>query len=457
MSVSNLTKEECARIMSLYEMTSRAAKEDADEFTQREAENAAGALFRLLAKHGLNFGDIPEIQRQHAGHEAAKADAAAAPPDTNNQPHALELVHHILREWIDVQEHEYVGIALWILHTHVFEHFAVTPRLALLSPVNGCGKSNVLRVAEHLTPNAAYFEDISAADLKLLLDEGHTMLLDEGDNAGLRVDDTMRLVLNGGYERGRSGRVMSGRHHERSAFGPLAFATIGTLPRPLTTRSIVVMMHRSKRTDLKTKQHLRMTAEMKRLEGVRRLIVAWAQNNPTFSSTPKLPKILRHRMADNWRVLLAIADSFGSAYWSKAARDAAEAFAVGYSDEDAPISLLYDIRTIFIRRHIDRIKSRDLTQELHQLEDGEGVWSAWTGEREERPPHPITQGEVAMLLRRFSRTELRARPLFSLSRHSGGVAARGYYRSQFEPWFEGYCPEGSEAEVVRQLRPEAKG
>jgi hypothetical protein len=454
--MSQIDDKDLRLIVSLYDMTQRAAKEDADEFTRNEGINATAALFRLFARYGLSFGDIPEIQRRHAENEAARATSpsASAPSD---QPNALELVHHVLQEYIDVQPHEYVGIALWILHTQVFDRFEVTPRLGLFSPVRGCGKTNLLKLAERLTPNAARYDNITAAVLFRLIDDGSpTMLLDEGDNIGLKIDQVMRRVLNGGYERGgHTGRIINGVPREYSTFAPVAIGAIGTLPLPLMARSIVIAMQRSKRDDLKTKEDLATPAEVNRLEAVRRIIVAWAQN-AVLSKTPRLPKILRLRTADNWRVLISIADSFGNAYWSKTARDAAVVFAAGYHDEDAPVALITDIRTIFIRRHIDRIKSLDLAQELHQLEDGMGIWTAWCGDNDDQAPHAITQGEIATLLRRFSRTELRPRPLFDLgSRNSRGVGGRGYYRKQFEPWWEGYCSEHHEAEI-RQLRPDAQ-
>ena len=454
MAAPKLDKDECARIVSLFEMTQRAAREDADEFTRNEGVNATAALFRLFAKHGLNFGDMPEIQRQHAENEAAKnATSTSATSAAGDQYHALELVHHVLQEWIDVQPHEYIGIALWILHTHVFDRFEVTPRLALLSPVRGCGKTNALKLFEKLTPNAARYENVTAAVLFRLLDAGgYTLLLDEGDNIGLKMDHIMRRVLNGGYDRGgHTGRVVNGIPRDYSTFGPLAIGAIGTLPLPLMQRSTIINMQRSKRDDLKTKEQLSTPEEVNRLEAVRRIIVTWAQNNPTLSKTTKLPKILRLRTADNWRVLISVADSFGDAYWSKAARDAAVVFAAGYHDEDAPVALITDIRTIFIRRHVDRITSLDLSQELHQLEDGMGIWTAWCGDNDDQASHAISQGEIATLLRRFSRTELRPRPLFT---SKSAVAARGYYRAQFEPWWARYCPEHGNAEV-RQLRPDA--
>lgn len=146
----------------------------------------------------------------------------------------------------------------------------------------------------------------------------------------------------------------------------------------------------------------------------------------------------------------------GSSYWSEAAREAAVTFAGGYHDEDAPVALLTDIRTVFVRLGVDRIKSLELGRQLHELEDGMGIWTAWCGDNDDQAPHTTTQGEIAMLLRRFSRTELRPRPLFEFSRLQGAIAGRGYYRSQFEPWWARYCSAHGGAEI-RQLRPDTPG
>ena len=452
---NRVSEDVVRRIVALFAMTERAARENADEFTRNEGINATAALFRLFAEHELTFADLPEIQRWHAENEAARAatKTTGASASDIEQPNVLELVHHVLREHTDVKFHEYVGLALWILAAHAFNHFEVTPRLALLSPVRGCGKTNLLKVIERLTPNAVRYANVTAATLFRVVDEGlPTLLLDEGDNLGLKIDRVMRSVLNDGYERGGIiARSPGGIRREYSIFAPAAIAAIGSLPLPLMARSIMIAMHRSRRDDLKTKEALSTPAEVNRLEAVRRLIVAWAQSVSAFNKSPKLPKILRLRVADNWRVLITIADSFGSAFWSKAARDAAVTFAAGYHDEDAPVALLTDIRTVFTRLRVDRIKSLALAQALHQLEDGMGIWSAWCGDNDDQSPHAISQGEIASLLRRFTKVELRPRPLFDLgSRDDRGPAGRGYYRKQFEPWWAIYCPEHTSAEV-RQL------
>src|SRR5262249_37066002 len=126
------------------------------------------------------------------------------------------------------------------------------------------------------------------------------------------------------------------------------------------------------------------------------------------------------------------------------------------------VALLYDTYAVFRLRHTDRIKGAMLMKMLHEMEDGVGIWSAWRGENDDQFPHPITQGEIASLYRRFSR-DLRPKPLFELgSRETRGTAGRGYYFEQFKPWWAKYCPDleiedAAEQEgVVRQLHAKQK-
>ena len=58
-----------------------------------------------------------------------------------------------------------------------------------------------------------------------------------------------------------------------------------------------------------------------------------------------MPKRLRGRSADNWRVLFAIADAYGEG-WGESARLAALIMAGGYRDEDIVVTLLGHIREL---------------------------------------------------------------------------------------------------------------
>ena len=207
---------------------------------------------------------------------------------------------------------------------------------------------------------------------------------------------------------------------------------------------------------MKTIEQMKTPEETERFEALRQHIAAWSASITRFDPDPSLPKILRGRTADNWRVLISIADSFGNAYWSETARKAAVAFAGGFYDEDACVALLYDIRTVFRREGVDRIKSAVLVKMLCELEEGIGIWSAWRGEADDQTPHAITQGGVAALLRRFDRN-LRAKPMFELGSHSTrGKAARGYLKLQFAHWWKMYCPEDTDEDANNVLHLKAK-
>jgi hypothetical protein len=393
-------------------MTSGATREDADEAIRNEARNAFDMLLRLLGKYGLTLADIPKIQQRHqegAAVKAANAAAAAGP----GEPNAFDLTRYMLEGYANMQSpHDYVATTLWFLHSYVFDRFMITPRLALLSPVPGCGKSMVLKLAERLTANPEKHDNITAAAL-------------------------FRL-----RKRSRPSRRWPSPRSARST-------------RPLIHRSVVIRMRRTSRTDLKTVELMDMAEEIQRFDAVRRRIVTWAQG-AKFRPDPPLPKVLHGRQGDNWRVLIAIADSFG-APWGKMAREAAVAFAAGSGDEDSLILLLYDIRTIFRAGNLDRIKSAVLIRELIDMEDGVGLWGAWRGENDDQSPHEITQAEVASLLRRLD--GLRPQTVFERgSRQSRGPSGRGYYRKQFELWWRIYCRDDDEpanSDMVRRLHPKA--
>jgi len=86
---------------------------------------------------------------------------------------------------------------------------------------------------------------------------------------------------------------------------------------------------------------------------VRQSVSLWA-NEATLAPDPAMPQGLRGRAADNWRVLLSIADAY-SEEWGERARSAALIMARGYRDEDIVVTLLRHIREIFEGHRVDRI------------------------------------------------------------------------------------------------------
>ena len=114
-----------------------------------ETENARVKLNRLLAKHRLSWNDLPAILAAiHNTGTTATQSATQPPATTTSAVNVLDLVVRLVEIHIAVGGEESLVIALWILHTYVFDRFSITPRLTLLSPVRGCGKTLSLLLVE---------------------------------------------------------------------------------------------------------------------------------------------------------------------------------------------------------------------------------------------------------------------------------------------------------------------
>ena len=75
-----------------------------------------------------------------------------------------------------------VAVALWVVHTHVFDSFETTPYLAITSPVKRSGKSRLLEILELLAARAWTILTPSEAVVFRKIDRDRpTVLLDEVD------------------------------------------------------------------------------------------------------------------------------------------------------------------------------------------------------------------------------------------------------------------------------------
>ena len=134
-----------------------------DPSSDKESAAARTALLELLKKNGRTWHDLQkimaeiEIQRMAAEEAAAAATRAAGwkkGPDGDDLGipgnNLLGLMLHLIEEYLWVTEEGCLTIALWILHTYVFRQFRHTPRLLVISPIEECGKTTVLKVIEQL-------------------------------------------------------------------------------------------------------------------------------------------------------------------------------------------------------------------------------------------------------------------------------------------------------------------
>ncbi len=93
-----------------------------------------------------------------------------------------ELRTFISRFCVFPDEHCLIAVSLWAVHTHMLDHFYTTPRLALLSPDPGSGKTRVLEVLDMLVRESMFSLNASPAAIFRCLDQDQiTLLFDEVD------------------------------------------------------------------------------------------------------------------------------------------------------------------------------------------------------------------------------------------------------------------------------------
>jgi hypothetical protein len=394
-----------------------------------EAAIARERLQRLLAKYGFTWNDLPDLlaaDDSDAPRSTSNNSKPAAPQGVPNI-NVLDLVARLVELYVELTPEQRMAVALWVLHTYVHQCFTITPRLGLISPVRGCGKTTLLALLDLLAADPYRTDNVSAASIYNLLDrQPYTLLIDEGDNLGVLSNSVLRAVFNSGHRRGGTiSRFVGGRPRRFPTFAPLAVAAIGLIPLPLLHRSVVIKLQRA-------------SGRVERLDDaspvfskVREEIQKWA-STCSLSLDPEMPPALRNRAADNWRVLLAIADDLGH---GEEAREAAVALCSKRPDEDAGVALLTDIRTVFWGLGTDRIASITLVEALIDL--GDGLWADWRGLQDDRPPRKLNQAELARLLRPF---EIWPRTVWPAQRRLASGSRRGYLRSQFEAAWHAYCP-----------------
>jgi hypothetical protein len=390
--------------------------------------NARRAIDDLLDRHRKNWNDLADALCDSVPAAWASNAAADDPPRVN----PLALVHHLLEEYVALKPHEYVAVALWTLHTHLFDRFMVTPRLALRSPVADCGKTTLLDILSKLTARPEKFDAITSAALYHAIDETHpTLLIDEADNLGLalQVNGRLRAVFNSGHRNGGTVAILErGTIRKFSTFAPLALALpeMRGLPRTLNSRSISITMERSPRKLTRFDTNHPDPA----LDAAYLQIFLW-RREVELNPDPEMPAGLRNRFTDNWRPLLSIADALG---WGEQAREAMIVFAREYQDADAKILLLTDIRKVFDACGLDRLPSQVLLDALIALDGGE--WSEFCGGRGDAHPHKLRHSELAIMLRDFA---IKPRTIWPPNRTPETKSAKGYRRQEFEGAWRMYC------------------
>jgi putative DNA primase/helicase len=310
------------------------------------------------------------------------------------------------------------AIAMWTLHSWAVNAFVMSPRLAIVSPTKGCGKTTVLRVLNYIARRPKRTGSISPAALFRVIEKFQpTILLDETEKYIENGSDNHALLNEGHCKGGTVTRVIgdSLELREFSIYGAVAYARNGRLPDDLEQRSIVIEMQRRRATENLARLRDDRAESLKQIA---QMCSRWAADNAGLLPDQDPDMEMINRNADNWRPLFAIADLCGED-WPQRIRQAAAALGPRESETYGTM-LLADIRGVFDEKQTDRMASGDMADALASIEGR--PWAEWKASKN-ASPKPLSKNQLAGLLKPFH--------IISDSVRIGERTPKGYYRSQF--------------------------
>jgi len=388
------------------------------------------ALDDMQVKSVAKLLDAALIQEQTESNLSGRAVQMKEPepwPDAVDGQSLADNVKAILDKYLVLPPYAADAITLWVFHAHAHDAFEVSPILALLSAVRRCGKSTTLSIQEALVPRPLMTANQTQASLFRLVDRDKpTLLIDEADT--FMEDADMAGMINAGHRKqGAFVHRVEGDNHEvrqYSVWGPKVIARIGDLSDTNQDRSIVINLKRKEPHERVERWRIKY---LKEYEPVKQQLQRWSLDTNCIleSADPQVPGELDDRAADNWRPLLAIADTLGGD-WPTRARDAAIHLSADRAEDNQSycIQLLGDIEAIFVTFGEDRIQSQNLLEKLKAIE--ERPWGDY------RNGKPITPRQMADLLRPFG---IRSQDI----RFVDGTK-KGYAKSDFNDAFMRYLP-----------------
>ena len=330
-----------------------------------------------------------------------------------------------------------VAVTLWAAHAHAVGAFDSSPRLALLSPEPGSGKTRTLEVLDLLVPKPMHVLNASVAVTFRAVDKDQpTLLLDEVDAIfGKRTRDEneeLRGLLNAGHRRGAQVPRCVGPNHELKLFNvyaACALAGLGDLPDTLMTRSVVIRMRR--RAPGETVESYRLRVHEAEGHEVGDRLAGWVRKvaDDLSNAWPELPPGVVDRPADVWEPLLAIAEAAGGSWPTRARAACVSLMKVAATGEASlGVRLLADLRTVF--GDAEAMHTETIIRDLIGLD--EAPWGDLYGK-------PLDARRLARLLAGYEIT--------STTVKVDGHALKGYRREALWDAWTRYLP-GSPTSVT---------
>lgn len=346
--------------------------------------------------------------------------------------HPLDRIDHFIRRFLILpNESDYTIVSLWIAHTYFTHKIKTTPRLAIISPEYGCGKSRVLEVLESLTFKGEKLDHHTRSYLMRTVDlireefsRSPTLLIDEIDSVfrkNSEEGEATRAFANTGYRATGFYGITEGDSKKTptkfKTFAPMALAGKGeVLPESVMTRAVIIRLQRRMGNEY-IEDFLTDLVGFE-AEELREVLLNWSDYcaNDISTLNPEIP--VRDRDREVWLPLFMMAH-LADENWIKRAEIALANIQEDKLDNTLPKErqLLGDIWKIFQAQEKDRIKSNVLILALIELSDSE--WDTYNFGK------PINERALAKKLRTYG-----IKP--AQMRFENGLGAKGYYRSEVE-------------------------
>lgn len=347
----------------------------------------------------------------------------------------FDRIHAFLRRFVLYpSDTSSIAHVLWIGHTHLMDAWFTTPRLAILSPEPGSGKSRLLEITALLVPRPLLSVKSSPAYvLRKIADQENrpTILYDEIDSIfgpNARGNEDLRAMINAGYRRGATvGRCYTEKGkvlvQDLATYGAIAMGGLGDLPDTITSRSIVISMR--KRAPGESVEAFRPRRHEAEGNALHDELASWAETvfGTAALTEPVMPEGIADRNEDVWSPLLTVAELAGGR-WPELAKDAAIAFVQAAKADSQPslgVQLLADIRRCF--GEDDSLPSQELVERL--LADEEAPWGDLRGKR-------LDPRRLARMLSQYG--------IKSTGLRVGDSTPKGYKREAFHDAWTRYPP-----------------
>jgi len=410
------------------------------------AARLAAATRGCFSKRTITEGIAERLREseQKKADCALRLEYAAAGPVDGAQ--VAETIAGFFRRYFVLAEAYFVILAIWALHTHIFECFDYSPYLAITSPTKRCAKSNVCSALGVLVARPWKTQSVSVAALARKIEKEHcTMILDEADQAfkgPAEYTSALQGVLNSGFEQGGTysrcvGEGTSMESKDFSTFCPKVIAGIKRLPDTVTDRSIPLRIQRKGKEQVE-----RFRSRKYRPEGavIKRQAEIWAAGvraDIAFHQ-PQTIEELNDRAWDVCEPLMAIAEHIGQGWDVRLRAALLKTFgSESAEDNDTGIQLLRDTRDA-IAEDEDKIFSTILLSRLRASETS--PWADWNGGR------GLSTNTLGQKLKDF---DIRPRKV-----RIGEKTLQGYLRESFEDAWNRYLVSPAPSSDFQTEQPE---